>query len=133
MTVLENLGIDELDASERMVTVYNKIDLLDDDSSTRLRAIAERQDDAVLISARTGEGLDDLVDLITRRLASRQRLVDLNVPVKDGAAMGFLYRHAEIVERIDGDHTICLKVRIEASDLGRFHKRFSHPAPLCRQ
>lgn len=133
MTVLENLGIDEYDASERMVTVYNKTDLLDDDSASRLRAIAERQDDAVFISARTGEGLDNLISLITCRLAGRQRLVKLSVPVKDGAAMGFLYRHAEIVERIDGDHAIRLKVRIEDSDLGRYHKRFSHPAPLCRQ
>ncbi len=133
MTVLENLGIDELDASERMVTVYNKTDLLDDDSASRLRAIVERQDDAVFISARTGEGLDNLVSLITCRLAGRQRIVELSVPVKDGAAMGFLYRHAEIVERIDGDHAIRLKVRIEDSDLGRFHKRFSHPGSLCRQ
>lgn len=133
MAVLENLGIDELDASQRMVTVYNKLDLLDDDSASRLKAIAERQDDAAVISARTGEGLDNLVDLITTRLGGRQRLVELKVPVKDGAAMGFLYRHAEIVERSDGDHEIHLKVRIQASDLGRFHKRFPRPLPSCSQ
>ena len=133
MTVLENLGIDDFDAAERMVTVYNKLDLLDDDSASRLRAIVERQENAVLISARTGEGLDNLVDLMTCRLAGRQRLVELSVPVKDGAAMGFLYRHAKIVERIDGDQDIRLKVRIEASDLGRFHKRFSRQGTLCQQ
>ncbi len=131
MAVLENLGIDELDASERVVTVYNKLDLLDDDAASRLRAIVERQDDAAAISARTGEGLDDLVGLITCRLGGRQRLVELSVPVRDGAAMGFLYRCAEIVERIDGDHDIRLRVRIQDSDLGRFHKRFPHAASRC--
>ena len=133
MAVLADLGIDELDASERMVTVYNKLDLLDEDSASRLHAIVERQGDASVISARTGEGLDHLVDLITRRLGVRRSLVELSVPVKDGAAIGFLYRHAEIVERIDGDDDIRFKVRIQASDLGRFHKRFSQPAPPCRQ
>lgn len=133
MAVLENLGIDELDASGRMVTAYNKRDMLDDDSVSRLHAIVERQGDAAVISARTGEGLDDLVDLIARRLAGRQRLVELSVPVRDGAAIGFLYRHADVVERSDGDHDIRLKVRIRASDLGRFRKRFPHPVPSCRQ
>ena len=130
MAVLANLGIDEGDAAERMITVYNKCDLLDDDSASRLRAIVGRSSDSALISACTGEGLDGLRDLITRHLGARHRLVELSVPHHDGAAIGFLYRHAEIIERIDGDHTIRFSVRIQESDLGRFHKRFGHP---CQQ
>ncbi len=131
MAVLASLGIDERDASERMVTVYNKCDMLDEESALRLHNLVERQENTVVISARTGEGLDDLVALVARRLTGRQRLVELSVPVRDGAAIGYLHRHAEIIERRDGDHVIRLKVRIQASDLGRFHKRFSPPAPAC--
>ena len=131
MAVLASLGIDERDASERMVTAYNKCDTLDEESALRLRNLVERQENTVVISARTGEGLDDLVALVADRLTGNQRLVELSVPVRDGAAIGYLYRHAEVVERTDGDHDIHFKVRIRASKLGHFHKRFSSPVPMC--
>ena len=56
--------LDEIGAGERLtLTVFNKIDLLD--SVDRL-SFRRRYPEAVLFSAQTGEGLDDLVDRIAR-------------------------------------------------------------------
>ena len=59
--------LDEIGAGERLtLTVFNKIDLLD--SVDRL-SFRRRYPEAVLFSAQTGEGLDDLVDRIAREAA----------------------------------------------------------------
>ncbi len=125
MAVLQELGIDERDRAERMLTVFNKIDLLDADDTARVHATVARSTGTVAISAVTGTGTGDLIDLIGRRIGSARKVVEFSVPVGDGAAIGFLYRRGEVIERIDRDRDVVLKVGIGSKDLGQFRKRFA--------
>ena len=75
------------------------------------------------ISAATGEGCDVLVGLLDRRLETDRHLVHLDVPVSDGAALAWLYRHGEVVSRRDDDSEAHLDVRLSDADLGRFRNR----------
>jgi len=122
IAVLDELGIGEACRDDRLVEVFNKIDLLDDEAREHTLATAARRHDAVAISAVTGEGIDDLHDLVSRRVWNGRQVVDLKVPVTDGKAISFLYRHGEVLERTDSDTEVAMKVGIEHKDLERFRK-----------
>ncbi len=120
--VLEGLGIDPGD-TPRIVEVYNKIDLLDEDARADLRAEAvARAFPGVLVSAITGEGLDDLAAEVARRIARTKVEVSAHISPADGAALAWLYRHGEVLDRKDGETVIDLTVRMSPADAGRWEK-----------
>ena len=90
--VLEEVGALEVPRIE----VYNKIDAISPDERRRIQ-VADPS--ALLISAHTGAGMDDLLDSVASRLAlDQQRVtVDLNLsdPVHAGR-LAWLYRHATV-------------------------------------
>ena len=120
--VLDELGIDAADRSDRMIEAHNKIDRLDGEALERINATVERRDDTVAISAITGKGVEELLDLLDRRLWQNRQVVDLTIPVTDGKALSFLYRHGEVLERHDNEENVVVKVGIEEIDLARFRK-----------
>jgi GTPase len=82
------------------VDVFNKADLL---SADERRRIVAADPSSVLISAATGEGCDELVDMITSRLSlDRQRIslqFDLSLP-EDRDRLAWLYRNAHVHSQV---------------------------------
>src|SRR5207245_9565902 len=79
--VLRQLGIDP-DAGQRILEVWNKIDRFDEDERENLRNIAARRPPerpCLLVSAVTGEGIDELLRAIEDRLAARRMTLDLSI------------------------------------------------------
>jgi GTPase len=122
LAVLAELGLGET-VQQGLIEALNKIDLLDAERRDALRNQAQRNRDAVAVSAATGEGCDLLVELFDRRLESDRRLVHLDLPVSDGAALAWLYRHGEVVGRRDDEREAHVDVRLSAADLERFRSR----------
>ncbi len=103
--VLTELGI-EVEASGRMVEVWNKIDLLPEEAREQLSNTAGRidlGDRPVLVSALTGEGTGDLLDVAERMITAGRVMLDVTIPVEDGEGLGWLYRHGEVLERRTDD------------------------------
>jgi GTP-binding protein HflX len=123
--VLTELGLGDV-IDSRTVEVLNKIDLLDEVEASALKAQATRNHDVVPISAVTGEGCDELIRLLDRRLDGNRQAVALRVRLSDGAALAWLYRHGEILSRRDDDVAAHVSVRLSEADLGRF-RRLSVP------
>jgi GTPase len=121
-TVLGDLGLGEA-VEHGLVEALNKVDLLDSERRVVLMNQAQRNRDAVPISAVTGEGCDVLVDLLDRRLDGDRALIHLDVPVSDGASLAWLYRHGEVVSRRDDEREAHVAVRLSAADLHRFKSR----------
>ncbi len=120
--MLEELGLgDRLE--DEIIQVLNKIDLLDADSRQFLRARAARGNGQVLASALTGEGLDELLAAIDRRLAKSSRTVSLSVALVDGAAISWLYDHGQVLGHRDDERFAHLRVNLDPADLARFHRR----------
>jgi GTP-binding protein HflX len=117
--VLHELGVAEK-LENGAIEALNKIDLLPDDQKIVLRNQAKRNVAAVPISATTGEGCNELLALIDNRLDAERQTAQLNVPLSDGAAIAWLYRHGEVVERDDDEQHAHLTVRLSEADLGRF-------------
>jgi GTPase len=117
--VLDDLGVEDMP----MIEALNKIDLLDNEARESLMNAAGRRNDAVPVSALTGEGTDRLLGVIEGHLTAGRRMVDLDVPLTDGATIAWLYAHGEVVSRRDDETAAHLTVSLDPADLGRFERR----------
>jgi GTP-binding protein HflX len=98
--------------------VLTKIDRLDLVGRHR---VANRFPGSVLISATTGEGLEDLKARISDRFADRFDQVRLFVPYEDGRVLADLYAlGAPIDERTDTDDGVLVRARLPHRDVRRF-------------
>ncbi len=123
LAVLTQLGIDEVE-DEAMIEALNKIDLLGSGARQVLANRLRRGNmAAVPLSARTGEGREELLAVLDDRLAVASSLVEVALAAADGATMAWLYDHGQVIERHDGDGVIRLKVRLCAADAARLSKR----------
>jgi GTP-binding protein HflX len=112
--VLHEIGASELPVE----VVLNKIDLVDPLGRRRL---ANRFPAAPQVSARTGEGLDDLREDLARRFEDRWERVRLLVPYEEGARLSELYAlGTPIEEREDTDEGVLVIARLPRRDLPRF-------------
>lgn len=112
----------EVGAADRpRVLVVNKVDAVAD------RAMCARfGSDALLLSARTGEGMEELSRLITGKARAADRIVSLRIPHTDGAAMAALQARAEILSsESDADGTV-LRARVPPSLAGQL-RRYNLP------
>ena len=97
--VVENLIL-ELGAGELpRIDVFNKADCLP------AGEILPHGQDICLISARTGEGIPQLLELIDKRLDKGTRRVTLHLPYDKGGLLDMLYREAK-VESVEYGETI---------------------------
>jgi GTP-binding protein HflX len=123
--VLSRLGVDM--EERRIVEVWNKADLLPPEGQDEARHDARRaQPPAVLVSAVTGHGCDDLLATIAT-LVDEAPPVDIYAPAGEGAAIAWLYRHGRVIERNDGkDGSVRLAVSLTAQAMGQFEQLFPH-------
>ena len=122
--VLDDLGLNEND-SRPVFEVFNKIDLLDENECVIQLNQTARRNDAVAISAVTGEGCPALIAVLDASLNASRRIVSIAVDVADGAAIAWLYRHGEVLSRNDDDQVAPIEVSLDAADLARFDRRIS--------
>jgi GTPase len=113
-TVLRDIGADELP----QLLVINKIDAVD---ALAVRRLRNRFPDAVLISARTGENLDELKRRIAEFFSGRYVDVRLLVPHTDGGELSALYASgAPITAREDAAEGVLVTARLPREMVGRF-------------
>ncbi len=130
MDVLSELGVagevalegDGEDAPP-IIEAWNKLDLLDDDAAERVRELAERRGDVMLLSAITGQGVDGLQRVISGQLTSGAQIHQLRLPLSDGAAIAWLHEHGEVIGSTAEDGEMQIDVRLSDSALTRFMKR----------
>ncbi|HQT74698.1 MAG TPA: GTPase HflX [Acidiphilium sp.] len=108
--------------SSRCIEVMNKIDLLDP-------AISDLPGPAAIaVSALSGENLETLRAAIDARLAGAMQVATYWLAHADGAALAWLYRHGEVLSRMDGEDAIAIEVRLRPEDRARFER--DHEAAL---
>jgi len=92
-TVRDVIGeVDARDIPE--IVVFNKSDLVSEDDRLLLRALDPR---AIFVSARTGEGVDELRERIAELLPSPSVLVELLIPYDRGDVVAGLHDRGRIV------------------------------------
>ena len=122
--VLCQLGLDEA-VDTGLIEALNKIDLLDTERRRAVRNQAARNPNSVPVSAATGEGCADLLDLLDRRLSQTRRVVEYSLSLEDGSPIAWLYSHGEVLSRRDDGGFAHLRVGLDAADIARFERRIS--------
>lgn len=105
MEAVENV-IKELDAfGKQTVLVFNKIDNLE--SRELAQSHVERFPGSVAISARTGEGVSQLVHTLQEALASWRLRSRFSVPVHESALIAEIHRAGHVLElRYEGENAV---------------------------
>jgi len=113
-SVLKEIGAGQLPVE----LVLNKVDALD---LLRRRRLANRFPDALLVSARTGEGLDELRARVAERFGERFEAVRLLIPYEEGAKLAELYALGTPVdERHDREEGVYVRARLPRPEVRRF-------------
>jgi GTPase len=115
--VLEEVGA----ANVPIVDVYNKVDMIGPEDRRRLQ---EPDPGAVLVSARTGQGVEDLLQVMASRLALDTRRITISFDSAkefDRQQISRLYRVARVVSHVATDG----RVVIEADVPRRFIERLT--------
>ncbi len=122
--VLGELGVDEAKRAA-MIEVWNKMDLLPDDDRNALEARSSRSPDCVLVSAVSGEGVSNLLDLIEDRLTSKDSLFRIVIDLEDGRGRAWLHERGEVLAcKILEDGRSVLSVRLSAERVSQARERF---------
>jgi GTP-binding protein HflX len=117
--VLAEIGAAEVP----QLVVVNKADRAPEDA----KSVAHAHEGAVLISARTGEGIDDLLRVIADRLRGSDRVVQLVVPWSRGDVLAAIHREGEVVAQSDGEESATLQVVLDEVGKARFAEFVAAP------
>ena len=91
------------------IVALNKADRLDEGAA--LSALVDRFE-GVALSARTGEGVDALLDRIEVALSPGVERVRLRIPYRDGTALAHCYERGRVLARSDNADGIHLEVEL---------------------
>jgi GTPase len=128
--ILSDLGIDPGD--RRLMEVWNKADLLDADglataenAARRRAAQAGAQAEPLIVSALTGQGLDELRDSIESRLAAGRLLFDIALAPDNGEGLHWLHENTEVMQKsVGADGALHLTVRVAPERAEPVRRRF---------
>ena len=93
--VLGDLGMDAETQAARILHVLNKADLLAADNE-QVASLQNMFPDGVFVSAKTGDGVDDLLAHLDRHLGKSAILATINITPTDGAARAWLHQNAMV-------------------------------------
>ncbi|PDT39901.1 GTPase HflX [Sinorhizobium sp. FG01] len=133
LRILADLGIDEKEGSERIVEVWNKIDRLEPEVREALVNKAAGTDNTVAVSAITGEGVDDLLAEIGRRLSGVLTECTVALGLDQLQLLPWIYEHAIVDGRDDlEDGRISLDLRLTESEAAELERRLGNgPKPVA--
>ncbi|MBY5837782.1 GTPase HflX [Rhizobium leguminosarum] len=127
MRILNDLGIDEAEAEKRLIEVWNKIDRLEPEVHDTMVQRAAGASNVVAVSAVSGEGVDTLMEEISRRLSGVMTVATIRLPVDKLALLPWLYDHAIVDGREDNeDGTITLDLRLSETEATELERRIGN-------
>jgi GTP-binding protein HflX len=122
-----NKVLKELDTFETpRLLVLNKADRVEDPLDLRL--LGNRKSPSVVVSALTGEGVDQLAAEVERFILEGQTEAEYRIPAGDGKVLAFLADRGTILDRSYDDGVVALRVRLARADVARVD-RMINPVP----
>ncbi|HEU4978136.1 MAG TPA: GTPase HflX, partial [Solirubrobacteraceae bacterium] len=110
--------LEEIGAGERpRLLVLNKADAL---STQRRQELGHRHPDGVLVSALTGEGLEELGERVEEAFRRTLRPVELLLPFSEGARIAELHEVAGDLERTDTPEGVRVRALLPATVAERY-------------
>jgi len=100
---------------DHIIEVFNKIDALDDPAI--LTGLRGKYPDAVFISAVRGLNLSALKETIANYVARDYKTRKVKTHVSNYKLIGYLYDHAEVIDKKHVDEDVLLTIRVHRNNL----------------
>jgi GTP-binding protein HflX len=121
--VLEELGIEAKDT----LLVLNKVDALQDRS--RLEGLRDRYPNAIAISARKRQGLDQLALAVSDALSHSFVDVDVETGVGNGRLLAYLAAQGEVLSKHYNDSRVTVHCRLPQQTVGAIREEGTEIRP----
>jgi len=119
--------LEEIGAGDRpRLLVLNKVDMLDADARVEL---AHRHRGVLMVSALTGEGIDELADRVEEAFKAAMRPMELLLPYAEGARLAELHDLAGDMERTDTPEGVRVRALVPAGAAQRFEQFSTNGRP----
>jgi GTP-binding protein HflX len=112
-TVLAEIGADRVPE----LLAFNKADISDE-----AKRLADRYPGSVIVSATTGQGIDQLLEAVGDRLRALATVVELVVPYERGDVLAAVHREGEVLVENHLDNAVRLRVRVDDAGAARFQE-----------
>jgi len=127
--ILDSLGVNgpqdgDAEAVEAVpqIEIWNKIDTAEPERRAEIEAVAERRADFVIISAETGEGVEQARMLMASQLTARHVEHRIFLAFDQGEAMAWLHARGEVLADVAEEGGHLLTVRLDPADRARFDR-----------
>lgn len=119
--ILRELGVTlEEGEGAPIIEAWNKIDLIDD-QNTETRSLPDQVPENVCaISAKTGQGVDALLQKIAEKLSRNHRTDTVNLPASDGKRLAWLHENGRVLDSQQHADGLTLAVQMSNRNWGRF-------------
>jgi GTP-binding protein HflX len=117
--VMREIHADELPE----LMVVNKVDAADPDV---IQDLCAAHDGALAVSARTGEEIEKLTEVVGARLRSLTPIYELLVPYERGDVLAALHRDGEVLVEVHADEGTRVRARLPQSVASRVSEFVSH-------
>lgn len=121
--ILRELGVD-LEGGEGapIIEAWNKIDLIDQEGGEHVHIPEIIPDNVVPISAMTGEGIDQLLQMISSNLSLNHDTDTVTLSVSDGKRLAWLHENGRVLETEQDNDDLVLAVKMSKRNWGRFRQ-----------
>lgn len=99
------------------ITVFNKIDLIDEAEAA---ALTRLHPGAVLVSAATGQGCDELIEAIARAATATEETMNVIVPFSRGDLVSLAHSKCTIIAEVFDENGTNLTVRVPRDLISQF-------------
>lgn len=106
------------------VLVMNKVDRVEDPLQLHL-LIGDREAEVVYTSAKTGDGVDRLTDMVVRILDEQSTVVDVFLPLSDGKTFATVRSMGGLMEEecMEEESTMRMRLRLSQGSLGMLQQK----------
>lgn len=124
IAILKDLGVngEGEDDPIPMVEVWNKIDLLPEERRDELHAIAQYDDNVIMISAAEGTGVENMAEALSARLTEHDVERSIILPSADGKMLAWLHENGRVIDQQVRGEDMVIDVRMSPRNWGRFRR-----------
>lgn len=109
---------------DHLMEIHNKIDQWSADHNGEYYVAPKG---AVSLSAITGEGCDELLELLDDKLSAELlSTYHYSIPHSDGRAIAWLYANGQVMKHSEKETNADYEVRLSAANAARFHQMFGY-------
>ncbi len=115
LAVLHHLGLKNIENNDNYIEIFNKTDLLSCDEKKSLEQKVKRsKNEQLCVSALSGEGCSDLLELIDEKLSRQSKTFSLILPASDGKSLSIIYKYAKVLSITENEDQIMILAKADA-------------------